>query len=158
MSKSNPIKPPGIMSHLIFAVLCLYLLLDRLLPVWKDQEQLGGYGFITFFTLALLYNLYRIVQKRRLYQQQLQRHNTEQQRQIEKQILAIAARFNGRISPEEISMHSDLSLAQAKAQLDQMVQNNLAQQLITEKGVIIYAFAGLMHPDDKAGAKSAMDL
>lgn len=69
------------------------------------------------------------------------------QEQRERQILAVAARHEGRVTPALVAMHSvDFTIATAKAILDQLASAGLCAAEADEDGNLYYAFDLTAHP------------
>jgi hypothetical protein len=71
----------------------------------------------------------------------------------EREILRLAEHEHGRLTVTEVAARCDMTVAEAKAALDQLVRQQVAAIQVTQAGVLVYVFPGLLSDDDKAGAK-----
>ncbi|MCC6178118.1 MAG: hypothetical protein IT305_22680 [Chloroflexi bacterium] len=67
-------------------------------------------------------------------------------------ILGLAQQEHGRVTVAEVASHCNLTVADAKAALDQMVLQKVAEMHVTENGVLVYVFDGFLSDDEKARA------
>jgi hypothetical protein len=58
----------------------------------------------------------------------------------ERIILRTAKKNNGVATPAEVALEGDISLEDAKQQLEQLVSNGYAEVRVTKKGTIVYIF------------------
>jgi hypothetical protein len=73
----------------------------------------------------------------------------------ERRILQFAEAEHGRVTVAEVATHCGVTVAQAKADLDRLVQQQVAELQVTERGVLVYVFPGFLSDDEK---KSAHDF
>jgi hypothetical protein len=71
----------------------------------------------------------------------------------ERRILQFAEKENGRVTVAEVAAHCEMTVAQAKTDLDRMVVQQVAQILVTERGVLVYVFPGFLSDREKASAQ-----
>lgn len=71
-----------------------------------------------------------------------QRTKKRKEEETEKLILELASRHGGKISSLDLTSHSDLSLEEAKAFLDNLQTKGIAALRVTENGNILYEFTG----------------
>lgn len=69
-----------------------------------------------------------------------QLQQAERQKNIEKTIIRLAQQFQGRLTATELAAHSELSIAEATAWLNALVEKKFAAVHTTDRGVTIYIF------------------
>ncbi|MCC7495686.1 MAG: hypothetical protein IT204_25270 [Fimbriimonadaceae bacterium] len=79
-----------------------------------------------------------------------QRPTTEEAR--ERAVLRLAEQEHGRVTVPEVAARCDLTIAEAKAALDRMVQLQAAHMQVTPSGGLVYVFPGFMSDEEKARA------
>lgn len=62
----------------------------------------------------------------------------------ETQILQLARRFRGRLTPVELASNTDLSLEEADKALEDFVRKGYAEMEVTDAGSIVYEFSGFL--------------
>ena len=62
----------------------------------------------------------------------------------ETQILQLARRFSGKLTPVELASHSNMSLEEADKALEEFVRKGHAEMTVTESGSIVYEFSGFL--------------
>jgi hypothetical protein len=67
-------------------------------------------------------------------------------------ILDLAQREHGRITVAEVASHCNLTVAEAKAALDRLVLQKVAEMRVAENGVLVYVFDGFLSDAEKARA------
>lgn len=75
--------------------------------------------------------------------------------QQKSRLLKIAAEENGRLTPEEAAMKSKISVQQAEALLDKLVDEGRAETWVTDGGSMVYVFRNLLE-DDKSSAEDPL--
>jgi TM2 domain-containing membrane protein YozV len=65
----------------------------------------------------------------------------------EKQILRLAKKRGGILSPSEVALESDISIDQAKKELEELVSKGVAEIRVRSSGTIVYAFPEFMDSD-----------
>ena len=71
-------------------------------------------------------------------------------------ILRFAASRNARLTAEEAALGCHLSVAQARALMDDMVINGSADTWVSDGGNLVYVFRGLLDEAEKASAEDPM--
>ena len=71
----------------------------------------------------------------------------------ERRILQFAEEEHGRVTLPEVALHCNVTVVQAKSDLDRLVAQQVAELLVTESGVLVYVFRGFLSDDEKASAK-----
>lgn len=67
----------------------------------------------------------------------------------EKMILRTARRNNGVATPAEVALEGDISIDEAKEQLEALVSRGYAEMKITRAGAVVYVFPEFVtNPDD----------
>jgi hypothetical protein len=59
----------------------------------------------------------------------------------EKTILKVARKNGGQVTPGEVAIESDISVDDARKELDKLAKNGLAEVRVRSSGVIVYYFA-----------------
>ena len=72
---------------------------------------------------------------------------------MEKKILRLASRKNGRITAYELAMNSSLSVEKAKEHLDQMYAKGIMELKVADEGVIVYELRDVLSPASKMNAR-----
>ena len=80
------------------------------------------------------------------------RHKSSQKRQMksapkqtqETQILQLARKFGGQLTPVELATHTSLSLEESDKALEDLVRKGYANMNVTDSGHIIYDFPGFL--------------
>ncbi|MCP4403679.1 MAG: TM2 domain-containing protein [bacterium] len=62
----------------------------------------------------------------------------------EAQILQLARRFHGRLTPVELASNSNLSLEESDKALEELVRKGHAEMDVTDSGSIVYEFSGFL--------------
>ena len=62
----------------------------------------------------------------------------------ESQILQLARRFGGKLTPVELASNTQLSLEEADKALEEFVRKGYAEMTVTDVGSIIYEFSGFL--------------
>ncbi|MCC7495685.1 MAG: hypothetical protein IT204_25265 [Fimbriimonadaceae bacterium] len=70
----------------------------------------------------------------------------------ERLVLRLAEEEHGRLTVPETAARCDITIAEAKAALDRLVLMKVATIQVTQSGVLVYVFPGLLSDDDKAGS------
>jgi hypothetical protein len=70
----------------------------------------------------------------------------------ERRVLQLAEREHGRVTVPEVATHCELTLAEAKAELDRLVLLEVAELQVTPAGVLVYVFPGFLSDEEKARA------
>ena len=71
----------------------------------------------------------------------------------ERLILRLAEQEHGRVTVPEVAARCDLTIAESKATLDRLVMAQVATIQVTQGGVLVYVFPGLLSDDEKAQSK-----
>jgi len=71
----------------------------------------------------------------------------------ERAVLRFAEQEHGRVTVPEVATNCDLTVAEAKATLDRLVLQQAATIQVTQAGILVYVFPGLLSDDEKADAK-----
>ena len=66
------------------------------------------------------------------------------QEKLERDILRLASRNQGRLTPDDVARHTPLSLDEAKQNLDKMQEAGHINLEVSAQGTIIYAFPTLL--------------
>jgi hypothetical protein len=77
--------------------------------------------------------------------------------QRERQILSLAERSGGKITPLELAQETNLPLKDAKGLLEALCQRGTAEVEVTEEGNLVYVFRGFLSEQEKASSKSPLD-
>ncbi len=77
--------------------------------------------------------------------------------QEQSRILKLAAREEGRLTPEETAMECNLSVQQAETLLDDLVNQGRAETWVTDGGSMVYVFRNLT-ADAKDSAEDPMKM
>ena len=67
----------------------------------------------------------------------------EKKESIERVILRSAKKNRGRTSPSEVALEGDVSIDDAKRDLDKLVSKGFAEMRVTKSGAIVYVFPDL---------------
>jgi len=78
--------------------------------------------------------------------------------QSEKGLLQIVRRYEGRVTPIEIALETDLTVAEAEEKLNTFCEQNVAEREITPTGKVVYVFPGFMSEAEKKQAEDPMTL
>lgn len=79
----------------------------------------------------------------------IQKKRIKEKEKKEREILRIAARKGGRITPVEVAANSEYSLEDAKLSLDDMCKKGFAEIELTESGELVYLVRGIISDDQK---------
>jgi hypothetical protein len=71
----------------------------------------------------------------------------------ERAVLKLAERQRGRVTVPEVAARCDMTISEAKAELDRMVLLHVAHMQVTGSGGLVYVFSGFMSDQEKAAAK-----
>jgi hypothetical protein len=66
---------------------------------------------------------------------------------VEKQLLRLAKKNKGILSPSEVALESDISIDQAKRELEALVSKGIAEIRVRSSGAIVYTFPEFMDGD-----------
>jgi len=83
---------------------------------------------------------------------ELNHRNEEKRESIERVILRSAKKNRGRTTPSEVALEGDVSIDEAKRDLDKLVSKGFAEMRVTKSGTIVYVFP------DLAGEAASEDL
>lgn len=75
---------------------------------------------------------------------------------LEKHILCVIEKHQGRVTPEDISIATCLTVQQAVQHLNKLCQEGSGGQELTEQGKVLYAFHGFISPEEKQTSKSVI--
>jgi hypothetical protein len=70
----------------------------------------------------------------------------------ERRVLRLAERERGRVTVPEVAAQCGLTLAEAKAELDRLVLEGVADLNVTASGVLVFVFVGFLSDEEKARA------
>ena len=70
----------------------------------------------------------------------------------EQRILDYAATTGGRVTLAEVAAHCNLSVDESRAALDKLVLQGVSEQLVSDRGVLVYTFPGFLSAEEKARA------
>jgi hypothetical protein len=70
----------------------------------------------------------------------------------ERRVLRLAEQEHGRVTVPEVAARCTMTIAEAKAELDRLVLNEIAEIQVTATGVLVYVFPGFLSDKDKARA------
>ena len=68
-------------------------------------------------------------------------------------ILNLAETSGGRVTIPEVATHCKLSVETSKRVLDRLARDGAAEMLVSQHGVVIYAFGGFVSEQEKASAE-----
>jgi len=71
----------------------------------------------------------------------------------ERRILQFAEKEHGRVTVAEVAAHCGMTVEQARADLDRLATQKVAELLVTESGVLVYVFHGFLSDGEKAEAR-----
>ncbi len=71
----------------------------------------------------------------------------------EARVLALAEARGSRLTVDEVAAHCHLSRAESKRLLDKLTVDNAAEMDVTDGGVLVYTFPGLLSPAEKRTAR-----
>jgi len=98
---------------------------------------IGGFG-LSFYTLRK------------------KKHRAQQR--AERRILNIIAEKKGRITPEEVAMVTEMTVNEARQELDRLCVEGAGELQVTESGQTSYVFSGFMSPEETTTATDPFDL
>lgn len=130
---------------------CGALIYDLMNPGNSDTDTGVLIGLMIFFSATLAAGFFMMFKARSTHH----RHSYEK---IEKEILSMISRKEGRITPEEIALDSQMTVEDAKGHLDRLCENGSGELQVTESGRLVYVFFGFITTGEKEGARSALDL
>jgi hypothetical protein len=134
----------------LFSALLVAMCISDLVTGGDGKTEPGvTIGLLVFFagtTLLGLWFAYRMLRKPK-----------RSAFEIEQAILTLAAARGGRLTLAEVSTGCRLSVAEARAALQRLCGQGVADLRMTDTGVEVYAFAGFMDPEAKARARDVMD-
>lgn len=70
----------------------------------------------------------------------------------EQQVLRFAESEHGRVTVPEVAAHCGMTIGEAKATLDRLVLQSVAELQVTPSGVLVYTFPGFLSDEDKRRA------
>jgi hypothetical protein len=70
----------------------------------------------------------------------------------ERRVLRLAEREDGRVTVPEVAARCAMTMDEAKAELDRLVLQRVAEIQVTSDGVLVYVFRGFLPDRDKARA------
>jgi hypothetical protein len=71
----------------------------------------------------------------------------------EHRVLRLAERERGRVTVPEVAAGCGLTIAEAKAELDRLVMEGVADLQVTASGILVYVFSGFLSKEEKADSK-----
>jgi hypothetical protein len=136
-----------IIGILLF-VFGLVMILGSIIQIDKGEKSLGStialsLGFGVLPTVAGLQICRRMKASAR-------------QRKIEREehaIMLLATQHNGKLTPAELAMHTDMSVAQAQRLLEQYTIQGITSIGISESGARVFHFHELISDDEKDRAE-----
>jgi len=109
------------------------------------------WGLFIFFSIAGLSGLY-------LCMNNFFKDRRKKREQKERLVLKFITEKKGRVTPVEIAAETTLLIDEVKKILDTLCDNGMGQLTVTENGGIVYEFEEFVSPEEKAGAKSPLDI
>lgn len=141
-----PIAGAVIGALMTFAMLLVALLTDH---------TIGGLLFAILFGVGSLYAAFMAFQQFRHQQDRAALAGVGEQER--RRVLKLAAREEGYLTAEETAMDCNISIQQAEALLDDLVEQGSAQLQVSESGSMVYVFPNLLE-DDKTTAEDPMKM
>jgi hypothetical protein len=90
-------------------------------------------------------------------QTRLQRHAELRLRTVEAEVLRIAKSHDGKLTIVEIVSELAITPDEAKAAVDSLVRQQLADIEVTDSGVLVYAFHDIQHLQEKQSARNILE-
>ncbi len=129
---------------------CCAAINDLIHPENTETDAGVLVGLLIFFTATFAGSVYMLIKHSRARR----KRGLEK---TEREILKMIARKNGRITPEEIAVNSDMTIDEAKDHLERLCENGAGELQVTESGRLVYVFFGFLNPEEKKTAKSVLD-
>ena len=137
-----------ILGTTIFAIMTLAMLIVALVT----DYGVGAFLLALLFGGAMLFSAVTAFRHFRQRQDEVMISGLGQQKS---RLIKIAAEENGRLTPEEAAMKSKISVQQAEALLDNLVDEGRAETWVTDGGSMVYVFRNLLE-DDKSTAEDPL--
>lgn len=134
---------------LIFSVFCICAAVGDLVTGGDGKTEPGVLLGLLLFFLGTAYGGWRLFRGARPPKPGAA---GTPERERERVILAFAQAENGRVTVAEVATSCGLSVADAKATLDALCKQGVAELAMTDAGVLVYCFPGFMSDEEKARA------
>lgn len=76
---------------------------------------------------------------------------------LENQILRLAEKRNGSLTPIELAMETSLSVEEAKKQLESWANQGVVTIKVAENGALVYHFTGILSEQERKSAQGVYD-
>ncbi len=141
----------GIFVALVSLLFFFAAIGDLIHPERTDTPTGVLIGLITFFGGTTAAGGYLFLRCR----QQYQRGTIEKSERI---LLQMISEKEGRITPEEVALHSSLTIAEARKGLNALCEDGGGEIQLTPEGKKVYVFFGFLSETERKSARSVLDL
>jgi hypothetical protein len=86
----------------------------------------------------------------------IRKNSTHKKNDDEKIILSIAKKYSGRLTAADLAMESDFSMTSAKVLLDEYVKQGFVELKISDSGVFVYEFHGIISEEERTSAQNIL--
>lgn len=139
----------GLMISL-FSVFFVFAAISDLVNPKPETDTGVVAGLLVFFSATTVGGLY-------LSRSQSRKRRREVEERDEAELLAIIRERNGRVTPEEVALHTQLNIEESRARLDALCARGSGEIRVTEGGALVYVFFGFLSDEEKKGARSVLD-
>lgn len=140
------------------AILALFSLMmafaafgDLVYPQGTDTSMGVIVGICVFFVLTTAGGAF-------LFYHGIRQGRRRRMERNERTILKIIAEKEGRLTPEEVALETEITVEEAKTQLDGLCEKGAGEVQVTQDGRLLYVFFGFMDGVQKASAQNPLDV
>lgn len=140
-----------ILGTVLFGIMTLAMLIVALMV----EQVMIAVTFAVLFGAVTVFCAYSLGRQLRQRSEQGGLSDLGQERT---RVLRLARSRKGRLTAEEAALGCHISVVQAQALLDEMVMGGIADTWVSDGGVLVYVFRGLLEADEKDTAQDPMKM